>query len=47
MTREEIISDLEFLEDAIYFDAVELDGRKVNVHELFYYIIEELRKEQK
>ena len=45
MKREEIISDLEFIDDAIPFDAIESsDGRSVDIHELIYYTIEELKK---
>ena len=45
MTREEIINDWEFIEDAIPFDAIEDNcGRRVDIHKLIYYTIEELKK---
>lgn len=42
MTREEIISAWEFVEDGLPFDAIESKDNRVDMHELIYYTIEAL-----
>ena len=45
MTREEIISAWEFVEDGLPFDALESKDNRVDMHELIHYTIQALSAE--